>query len=304
MRELMRRLAAYVMRGILPAIGVVAFAALIALLLQPLTLIFVYVSGASLALVTLRRGWQSGIQVLLGALLLTALLAGLVLGNPFGLVVANLIYWLPVWLCAVVLRQTIRLDQALQAGVLFGLVLIALAYGLAGDPAAWWAANLKTVFASLASEGGPDLSAQVAVLARWMTAVASAGLVLGVLLSVLLGRWWQSLLYNPGGFGEEFRQLRLGLPTAVFAIVLLLMGFFWQGTAGRMAADGLMVVSVGLLLQGLAVVHALAYQRKRHVGWLVALYLLLLLAGLQVAPLLALLGLIDNLFRFRGRAAD
>lgn len=71
-----------------------------------------------------------------------------------------------------------------------------------------------------------------------------------------------------------------------------------------MAADGLMVVSVGLLLQGLAVVHALAYQRKRHVGWLVALYLLLLLAGLQVAPLLALLGLIDNLFRFRGRAAD
>jgi len=84
MRELMRRLAAYVMRGIVPAIGVVAFAALIALLLQPLTLIFVYVSGASLALVTLRRGWQSGIQVLLGALLLTALLAGLVLGNLLG----------------------------------------------------------------------------------------------------------------------------------------------------------------------------------------------------------------------------
>jgi len=32
---------------------------------------------------------------------------------------------------------------------------------------------------------------------------------------VLLGRWLQALLYNPGGFGAEFRELRLGLIVSI-----------------------------------------------------------------------------------------
>lgn len=303
MRNVMRRLATYVMGGYLPAIGVVAFAALIALILQPLTLVFAYVSGGALALVTLRRGGQSGALVMAGAVGLIGALATLVFGNGLPLAVANLVYWLPVWLLAIVLRQTIRLDRALHAALVFGLTLIVAAYALVGDPTAWWQRHLSELFALIANEGGPDFTEQAAILAPWMTGLVVAGLVLGVLISLLLGRWWQAMLYNPGGFGDEFRQLRLGQQVALLAIGLLLIRVSLPGLGSAIAGDGLLVIGVGLLLQGLAVLHALVYQRKRHVGWLIGLYVVLLLGTFQVAPLIALLGLLDNWFRFRERAA-
>ncbi len=304
MRELMRRLATYVMGGYLPAIGMVAFASLIALLLPPLTMMFAYVSGAALALVTLRKGWQNGLVVMTGAVALVALLTGLLFGNALPLAIANLVYWLPVWLVALVLRATVRLDQALHAALMLGLTIVVAVYAAIGDPAAWWQSHLSELFQMISEQGGADFTDQAVILAPWMTGLAIAGLVVGILIALLLGRWWQAILYNPGGFGGEFRQLRLGQQTVLLAGILIAMSFGLPGLGGSMAGDGLIIVTVGLLMQGLAVVHAMAHQRKRHVGWLVGLYILLLLATFQVAPLIALLGAADNWFRFRERAAS
>ena len=48
---------------------------------------------------------------------------------------------------------------------------------------------------------------------------AVAGTVFG---SLLLGRWWQSLLDTPGTFGVEYRQLRLGRALGIATTVLFI----------------------------------------------------------------------------------
>lgn len=43
------------------------------------------------------------------------------------------------------------------------------------------------------------------------------------LLCLMLGRYWQSVLYNPGGFGLEFRALRLSPPLAFGLLAVMFL---------------------------------------------------------------------------------
>jgi hypothetical protein len=128
-----------------------------------------------------------------------------------------------------------------------------------------------------------------------------AALILQWLLGLLLGRWWQALLYNPGGFGEEFRGLRLHRGLGIAGLVLVGLVGFTKGPG--LVADLLVVLFPLYLLQGLAVVHALHHWRKAHGAWLVALYLALIFFLPHAAILLACIGLSDIWVDIRGRLA-
>ena len=87
--------------------------------------------------------------------------------------------------------------------------LVVAAVTLSGDV---WVGILEPLRASLV-EGGviAEAASQALIegLSRWMTGAFAASLYVQFLLALLLGRWWQAVLYNPGGFGAEFRGLRL-----------------------------------------------------------------------------------------------
>jgi hypothetical protein len=106
------------------------------------------------------------------------------------------------------------------------------------------------------------------------TALQVAGM-LGVangLLSVLcllLARWWQAALYNPGGFAAEFRQLYY--PPAISALLLLVaLGLASQGVQWRPWAA---VCLLPLTFAGLALLHARQALRGGGRGLLVGFYL-------------------------------
>jgi len=121
------------------------------------------------------------------------------------------------------------------------------------------------------------------------------------LLSLLLARAWQAGLYNPGGFGVEFRAPRLGRRFAVLSLATAATATVLSGSLGQLMADALVILLVIYLLQGLALVHAVVHSRSAHRGWLIGLYAVLLMAALQVMPLLALLGWMDAWIDFRTR---
>ncbi len=85
----------------------------------------------------------------------------------------------------------------------------------------------------------------------------------------MLARYWQAALYNPGGFGEEFRALRyppalaMGLALGVIAVASL-------GAEYRTWA---MIGAVPLTFAGVALVHARVKHRGQGTGWLVGFYL-------------------------------
>jgi hypothetical protein len=132
--------------------------------------------------------------------------------------------------------------------------------------------------------------------ARGFTALAFAGTLATLAASVLLGRWWESLLRG-GGFAAEFRQLRMGRLLALAFVVV--MGAYLL-THAVMLESLICILGVGFMLQGLAVLHTAAAVQGLHVGWLVALYAALFataFAGIVVA----LVGWLDVWLDLRGR---
>jgi hypothetical protein len=130
--------------------------------------------------------------------------------------------------------------------------------------------------------------------------ITKAGILLTVALALLLARHWQAMLYNPGGFGEEFRQLRVGKIPALVIIACIALAIVIDGTV----AVEILIISVGIfMLQGFALAHSVVHQLEMKAGWLVALYVLLFLLLAQTFVLLAAFGIIDNFVDFRRKLA-
>jgi hypothetical protein len=294
----MHGLASFVMRGRSQAALVITAAAVLSLVVPLVGLL----SSAAVALVTLRLGAREGLVVGLFAALASGLLAFAGLGSPLPALGFILALWLPVWLLGVVLRQSLSLALTVQLASLIGLMIVVALRVQGGDPAEYWAHLIEPLRGALVQNQVIDEPAShvlVADIARWMTGAFAATFYFQALLALFIGRWWQALLYNPEGFGAEFRALRLsrgvGLLGLAMVLVLLLR------PEARLAAELLMLLTPLLFLQGVAVVHALVRARDANRGWLIGFYVLLVIAMPHVELLVAGLGLVDAWTDVRSR---
>lgn len=293
----MRFLAEFVMQGRMQAVVATAAAAALSLLLPPLT----YLSGAAVGLVTLRIGPRQGLQVVVGAMLAVGMLSAVAMRTPLPALGFALVLWIPVWVLAANLRRNVSLARSVQLAGMFGVMLVVGIHVTTDNPALWWRGELERLLhpalEGAATQTIDEMTAAIAQIAQLMTGLMGGLMGLSLLLSLFIARWWQALLYNPGGFKEEFHQLRLGRG---FTIVSLLVGLGLLLSSGVPMATDLLVVMVMLfMLQGLAVSHGLVARAGAGRGWLVVLYLMLVLALPQTALTLALAGFTDNWFDFR-----
>ncbi|RNE91487.1 DUF2232 domain-containing protein [Marichromatium sp. AB31] len=295
----MKSLASFIMRGPSQAALVAATSALLSVMIP----VFGVVAAAAVGLVTLRNGARGGALVALLATLGAGLFYGLVFGAPLLVLGVLLLFWVPIWGLALVLRYSRSLALTVESASLLVMLGLVLVYAIVGDPAVFWARLLELMReAALAAQpdGAAANAALFGELARWMTGAFAMALTFQVVLALFLARWWQAQLYNPGGFGEGFRAYRLH---RAFALLALLLIAGWALVRGPgLLADLALVAGVGLLLQGLAVVHQLRVQRGSGTGWLVLLYVLLVLLP-QMAVAIAALGLLDVWVDIRARAA-
>lgn len=294
---MMRFLAAYVVKGRMQALLVAVVPALLSLFLPPLS----YLSGAAVALVTLRMGVQQGLLLILGAVVILGLFGQLLMQNPMAGLIFALGLWLPVWGLALSLRRTASQERSLVLATLFGVMAVAAFHLGTEDPVQWWNSLLQDALQGTLEQLGEaersQFTANLQAIATLMTGGAAAALSASLIGSLLLGRWWQAMLYNPGGFGEEFRTIRLGQTRSLLA--LLLLGAVLLLGGGQLFQDIFTVMLVPFVIQGIAVVHALVKSRGANSGWLAALYVLLFVATGQMALLLAFAGAVDNWFDFR-----
>jgi hypothetical protein len=293
-----RGFAAFIMRGRAQAVMVAAVCTVLSLLLAPLS----YVGAAAIALVTLRVGQRDGMLVMAGAGLAAGLLAWLALGSPLPALAFAIMFWLPVWLLAVLLRQGVSQGLVLAAAGGLGLLGVIFVHLLVPVPADWWRELLREVLLPMLEQR--DVRIEPAVLeqaAQLMTGLVAAITILGALLSLYLGRWWQALLYNPGGFATEFRGLRLHRLVAV-ATALVVVGTVVAGDAlGTLGLEFVILAVLLYTVQGLAVAHALVASRGLSVGWLFGLYFALLFLSPQSTLVVGMAGYADSWLDFRAR---
>ncbi len=305
----MQALAAFIMGGQLQAALVAAATALLALLLFPPSLI---VSGGAVVLVTLRVGWRAGLLLGLLAGVVAAALALPIFVNGVALAAGTLVlFWLPVCLLASVLRATVSLAATLLTASALGFVAVLTFYLILGDPGAWWLDALRKMWLDALMKIKPILSdfglvideaaldEALELLAPFMAGLVVANLLAYMTFAVLLGRWWQSLLFNPGGFRQEFHALRLGRWLATVAIVIFVLVDL---SLGWPLLDNLaLVLVVVYALQGIAVVHGTVARAGWWQGWLVVLYVLMIFLLPYLIMLLCLLGVADAWVDVRAR---
>ncbi len=283
----MKGLASFVMRGRLQALLVTMAGAS--------SMMFCWISASVVALVTLRRGAGQGAWLLMWALLP----AGLLLfyfgdSGPAAMLVGAMAL-------ALVLRTTVNLSVTVLASVaiggLTGLALVVFGSQFLDQLVVFFAELLGNLERQLSQSGG-----EAVVLIR-PTALQVAGM-LGVVNAVssvmclLLARYWQAALYNPGGFGEEFRALSLP-PVMTAALVLPALGIFAMGVEYRTWA---MIFAVPLTFVGLALVHARAKWRGQGGGWLTGFYLIWLILD-PIKLIVVLAAIADSWIGFRQRWA-
>lgn len=296
----MKALARFAMRGYSQAALVVSAFALLSMVLP----LFGLISSAAVALVTLRSGAREGAAVTGLATLACGVIAALALGTPLVAVGLLLLLWLPLWGLAALLRHARSLALALQGAALVGVALVLLVRVFVADPASVWIALLAPVQELLAQDAqiGPEAAEKlVGEVSAWMTGSFVAALVLQWLGSLFIARWWQALLYNPGGFGQEFRSLRLPRWLGIAGLVLLVVIGFRSGPGP--VSDLLILVSVLWMLQGLAVIHALRLERGLSGGWIIGLYVLMVLFMPHAELLVACIGLVDIWVDIRAKSA-
>lgn len=302
---MMRALAGLIVAGPIQAVLVIALFTALSFLAPPLTSILSYGAAAALALYNLHTGTRAGVIVLLGAALVTALLTEMLMHQGLAIAVTSLLLWIPVWLVAVVLRETRSLALAMLASTVLAMVGILLAFLWVGDPSQWWLERLRGLIDSLAAQ--PELQIDTDLLigfaeqvAPFMTGSLAAGLSFAALTCLILGRWWQSLVVKPGALRTEFYALRLNRALSFVAVAILAVAALKFGVLSTLALQWSLVVMVPFLFVGLAVIHASLANLKAARIWLIVVYVLMSLLP-QVIVLVVVLGMLDPWLDLRRR---
>lgn len=273
----MRGLAEYVMLGRRQAIIIVLLCGFFPLLY--------FFSAAVVALVTLRKGRNEGLIILLWSLLPAGLLWAMGDISPLFLMTGTF-----------ALAMVLRTNSSWQL-----VMVLAVAIGLATQLSLIFQADYQAQIVSAVNEGAFEAQLNQGGQVQY-TAQQIVDLLLSfygayhafvIIICLMIGRWWQALLYNPGGFKQEFHHLRFDPRVMVVVLGLILLGLLDIPPL----EDWLPLFCVVPMFAGLAIAHYMVEKKKLGTPWLVLCYLTLLM----MAPVIILLGMTDSLMNLRSR---
>jgi len=270
----MRGLAEFIMRGRWQALAVAVLGSVL--------VVAAPISAAAIALVTMAQGSRDGTWVALWSLL-PALLLGWVSGD-YG----TGFLLLSVFVGALVLAQTLSLSLALLAIVPVSAVGGVLLLTLNSAFLEAMLVMLDTFIAALQAES-PESGESLSALRPTVTQVAglmATGNALMASLSLLLGRYWQAVLFKPGAFGEEFRAFKLPSVLTALLVLLAMLGALNGGEVAAWSA----LAGIPVTLAGFALFHHIAKRQQLGGAALTVGYALwIIVDGLKVGVLLAVL---------------
>jgi hypothetical protein len=257
-------------------------------------------SCALLALVALQRGaaagWRSGA---LGAALL-AVVAWAAGAQPAAGLLSALMIWAPTLAVVQILTSSGSLSVAIRLAATGAIVLAgtwSLAAPVSGEP---WLGMVAEVVAPLAGQTGTDAELLAGQVLAILPGIIAVSLLLMSVIGLFLAMWLHAGMTAPGAFGEAFRALQLGPVLGGVAALALVAATFGAGTVAWAVA---LPAGTALLLQGIAVMHAMVRMKAMSSMWLFGGWTALILLWPWGLLGFACYGLADTLLDLRRRAA-
>lgn len=294
----MQALARWVMRGPVEATVLVVVFGFLSWYLPPLA----YLAGAVVALLAMQLDGARALAVAAAATAVMALLSLVLLGSVLPGLAGGFLSLAPLGILGELVRRNGTLAAGLIGAALLGIVLAAAGWWLPADPHQWWLEQLQQFLErALGAEAVAEVPPEdLQTLARLMPGLLGLMSVAGLFVSLMLGRWWQALLYNPGGFRRDFHALSMGRALALAVVVLAGLGAAGLDVAANAALAGM----AAALFHGVAIVHALVAKLPQGILWLAPFYVLLVFMLPYLGLMLAVAGVLDTVLDFRRRAGS
>ncbi|MBU2710911.1 hypothetical protein [Zooshikella harenae] len=284
----MRALAEFIMRGPKQA---ALFATLTAI--APLTS---WLSAAALGLVVLRQGFTKAIQVIIWPLLPALYFA-----------IQGQLDVITTLLCTVALAHFLRTSVSwavtLGLSVLLGVLVVFSIKLITPDLLATIVEQFNTIWTQSAmykqlGEDSLNLQKQINdLLPHIVVGLLAFGSMMLCIVSLIVARWWQSMLFVPDGFREEFHALRLPIWLSSSLMAFIILGI----EIDTSLAAFVLLASLPLFFAGIALVHGSLAKKQMSKQWLILFYLAQLLFLQVMYPLLVIMAFLDSLLNFRGR---
>ncbi len=211
---------------------------------------------------------------------------------------AYLIAWLVAF--AAILRSTNSWSYLIAIAALVGAFHVLLVQAMFPDIGSYWIVQLKAfaeeskVFEDAAQEK-QDLI--VLALSQYMTGMVGMFIVSTKLGIIMIGRWMQDRLYNPGGLRKELLAIRMPV-VASAGLMICYLGMFFSPVLFK---DLFFVAVLPFVCAGLSLIHAIAQTKKSGLIILIVTYIALLLLVFYVLNLLAILAVLDSWYNYRDK---
>lgn len=290
-------LAEYIMRGRIQAMMAASALALVSLVMPPVSI----VSSASVALVTLRRGGVEGLIVLSCSTLIAGILGFFILGNYQFVLLYGIVLWVPVWLISIVLREGRHLSLAVEIAVLLGVLGVFGFYLYEPNLAVMWKHMLTQMVPP--NTAIDDIEHTLGILSHYMTGIVAAASVFGLLFGLFLGRWWQALLYYPGGFRQEFLSLNTHPRLAIGSIVVVAVALLSADVISEISWNIAILLLVLYTFIGTAILHTVFASMRLNRYTVPMFYVTLFLIPHAMLPV-ALIGLGDTWMNLRNKLSN
>ena len=280
----MKALAEFILRGRLQALIVALIGSF-----------FPLISTSAVALVSLCKGAKEGTLLFLWVSLALVLLQQFGSENPLLTAVSI------VSLGIMVLAAEVHRVMASWQWTLLAIVVVAVvsAQGFAilmGSSVTSLVATAQDLLNAVKSQG-QDTQTSIVLSESMLLGLVATILAIGSIMSLMLARWWQAGVQNPGGFQKEFHGFSIDAKIAVILIVILVVGQFFSQSA-QIWVD---IAALPLIIAGIALVHFAVKLFGQGRQWLAFLYVGMIMVGKPVTLLLVVLGLTDSLIDLRSR---
>ena len=275
-------LASFIMRGRVQASAVAALGNALPL-----------ITPATIGLVALRKGFIEGGLICLWGLLPVFLTYFYSDSNQF-FVLLTACNFLNVLLVCGILRYRGDWEMTLVSLVIISIILMGSLLLIFQQDFEVLVQRLIEVFEEASRQTNIESlkieKSSIAVFTTWT-------IILNTFLGVVIARWWQSTIFKPGGFKEEFQGIRLNrrLLILIFSILVLSSAIFNQ------YSNWAYLSIFPLVVGGLSLFHWLINEKNLGKVPIIFTYVFMVLFTPFVVLILALLGTVDCFYNVRQR---
>lgn len=279
----MKALAEFILRGRLQALVVALIGSF-----------FPLISSAAIALVSLCKGAKDGTLLFLWVSL--ALVLAQQAGAENSLLTAVSISSLGMMVFTASVHRVLASWQWTLLATVLVAVICAQGFGLfMGSSVTALVATAQEMLNAVTSE--EQTRSSVSLTESMVLGLIATIMAVGSVMSLMLARWWQAGIKNPGGFQKEFHSFAIDANIAVMLILVLIAGQFFSKNT-QIWAD---LAALPLLIAGIALVHYVVKLFNQGKQWLAFLYAGIIMLGNPVTLILVVLGLTDSLIDLRSK---